>query len=268
LRREAGGVSKHINFSGFTLIELLVVIAIIAILAAMLLPALTRAKQQAQSAKCKSNLRQMSLALKMYVDDAHNYPPGAFWSNGSLDSGIKWVELLTPYYPVAWTNPAYHCPAYKGYITAPTAIGNGGYSSDHFGSYGYNAEGTWKFGYWPDANLGLGGWSEPGHRSRLISEAEVLTPSDMFAFGEPRLAQFAFPPTMPAVLWSSFDLLRGGADTVGPPSYVEPLRHGRNSNVAFCDGHVEGIASMLMFNITNTGQRWNNDHQPHPETWQ
>src|SRR5688572_14788224 len=54
---------------GFTLIELLVVIAIIIVLASLLLPALMSAKAKGQSAKCQSNLRQISLAYGMAVDD-------------------------------------------------------------------------------------------------------------------------------------------------------------------------------------------------------
>jgi prepilin-type N-terminal cleavage/methylation domain-containing protein len=67
---------KRPTSAGFTLIELLVVIAIIAILASMLLPALASSKEKARRIYCISNTKQISVAMKMYVDDNNGqYPP-------------------------------------------------------------------------------------------------------------------------------------------------------------------------------------------------
>ncbi|HEX3102010.1 MAG TPA: prepilin-type N-terminal cleavage/methylation domain-containing protein, partial [Pyrinomonadaceae bacterium] len=86
----------------FTLIELLVVIAIIAILAAMLLPALSRAKDQAYQTQCKNNLKQLDLGMMLYLGDSDDRMPNMASSNqGWLESDwIYWrIGANTPTMP-------------------------------------------------------------------------------------------------------------------------------------------------------------------------
>ena len=88
LRRAAGR-------RAFTLIELLVVIAIIAILVALLLPALSGAKESGRRVACLSGMRQAYLAAAMYAEDNNSYLPDGFRNDMFAFSHISWVSTNT-----------------------------------------------------------------------------------------------------------------------------------------------------------------------------
>jgi prepilin-type N-terminal cleavage/methylation domain-containing protein/prepilin-type processing-associated H-X9-DG protein len=92
--------AKRRPTNGFTLVELLVVIGIIALLISILLPALTRARQQASLVQCQSNLRQMGQAIIMYAGDNQGMLPFGFWGGGpapNYDGETVWSVLIQPY---------------------------------------------------------------------------------------------------------------------------------------------------------------------------
>jgi prepilin-type N-terminal cleavage/methylation domain-containing protein len=143
-----------IRLRGFTLVELLVVIAIIALLAALLLPALSKTKGQAQRTTCLSNLKQINLAVQLYAGANGDILPaapntGAYTAFSTNHFAIFYKGLVKSYAglqgPSSPQDKVFACPADTFYFDEIYELGDlasyHGSSNTDYSSYAYNGLG-------------------------------------------------------------------------------------------------------------------------------
>ena len=226
----------------FTLIELLVVISIIALLIALLLPALHRVQEAADSAKCLAKLKTLGQAFTVYSADHHDQLPlhGERWgSPAAVGSGLREPARDLPgifkdlgYIPDS--DAFWHCPSES------RKLGPVGLRVENFvleankTSYGGNLN-HWTNG-WPEVPFslapGYGGYSDPAwrHHTDIYSPGNVIWVYDAPGWS-PGVGSNAVNNLLTSFYFWDY----------GHPSFVENIsRHAVDMpNILFCDGHAE-----------------------------
>ncbi|MEO7717969.1 MAG: prepilin-type N-terminal cleavage/methylation domain-containing protein [Capsulimonas sp.] len=256
------------NRRGFTLIELLVVIAIIAILAAILFPVFAQAREKAREVTCASNMRQIGLCVRMYVQDNDETMPIFYAYSTNPPSGIdghKGVEVeLLPY---SKNKDIFKCPDDVGspYMASNPASANG---CQDYGdkSRSYHACYGTSYRFTSDTYSIVAGESLQNDDTTQYTTTQLVTDSMFDVPAQTRIMRDEMFP------WFSDQSDPGG--TVykyagNTPSYFAQW-HPRGGSMVFADGHAKFIASQAQFNataVTLDGKTFNDDCGSGPTCW-
>jgi prepilin-type N-terminal cleavage/methylation domain-containing protein/prepilin-type processing-associated H-X9-DG protein len=239
------------GFKGFTLIELLVVIAIIAILAAMLLPALSKARQKASQISCLNNQRQLALGLIMYAGDSNEVMPSDasrvrnpstapdqwIWWNGG--GGLYGPEKSPILLLIKGSTNVFRCPMDNYAPSQRQSTSQNGWN------FSYTMNGYVKSG---GELAGCGSTYASGSGAFMAKKlTSIRRPSDKILLAEEPVSTQEIPAGYPSTAFA--DDGRWVPGPTGPNTVT--TRHNRRGNANFADGHAKPVDAKFASNTNH-----------------